>query len=222
MSRCADPPCVHRAIYALCRALAAPALTTLTGVRHFNVPRVRGMGGLLIAANHQSYLDPVLVGVALDRPIHYLARHDLFEVPGLGPLIRAVNTHPLRQNEVDGTAVRTVLRILRAGEALLLFPEGTRTWDGSIGRFQVGVGAIAARCGVPVLPVCIEGTFRCWPRSRTLPLPARVAVAFGEFLWPERRDARRLTREVAEQVAGLQRFLCRYLGRPSVEQQERS
>ena len=199
--------------YTACRSLASAVAISLTGVRHFNVPDLRRLGGVLIAANHQSYLDPVLVGMAFVERVDYLAREGLFRIPGFGQLIRAVGSHPVKRGVADSAALRTVLRVLRSGRPLLMFPEGTRTRDGSLGRFSPGVGAIAARAGVPVLPACIEGAFRCWPRMRALPMPARVAVAFGEPIRPEGVDGRALTVALVDQVAKLQRFLRCYLGR---------
>jgi len=193
------------AFYSVCRCISAPAMMVLTGVRHFDVPEIRG--GLLIASNHQSYLDPVLVGMALERPIHYLARRELFRVPGFGTLIKALGAHPVKRGHADAGALRTAMDLLRRGEALLVFPEGTRTRDGQLGEFRPGVGALAVRCGVPVLPVCIEGAYRCWPRSRLLPRPARVAVAYGEIIETKDRDGREVTEAIAEHIGRLHRFL---------------
>ena len=204
---------IRPALYAVCKHFGRAFAISLTGVRYFNVPDLEGLGGVLIVANHQSYLDPLLVGMAFPRPISYLAQEELFRVPGFGRLIRALGTHSVRRSGADPSAVRMVMRILRGGEPLLLFPEGTRTWDGTLGRFRPGVGAIAVRCRVPLLPICIEGAFKCWPRTRTLPMPARVAVAFGELLWPGEADGRSLTAALAERIALLQRSLRLYLAR---------
>ncbi len=182
-------------------------------VRYFNVPDVRQMGGgLLIASNHQSFFDPPLVGVGLPKAVCYLARRDLFRVPGLGAVLRAVGSFPVTRGAVDVAALKTVLHLLRNGEAVVMFPEGTRTRDGSLGQFKSGVAAIAIRCRVPVLPVCIEGTFACWPRSRALPRPGRVAVAYGPLLHPGGKSAEELSRLLYGEVAKLQEFLRDYMG----------
>jgi len=212
----------RHAFTAVCRYLAVPALTCLTGVRHFNVPDIGRIGGVLIAANHQSYLDPVLVAMALDRPIHYMARQGLFHVPGLGQLVRLLGARPVSRGRVDMAAFRAAVELLSRGKALLVFPEGTRTWNGDLGAFKVGVGAIAIRCGVPVLPVCIEGAFQCWPRTRRFPMPAMVAVAYDEPLWPRNRDGHALTRLLAERIRSMQNGLRRYLERAAPEQGERA
>jgi len=200
------------AFFQLCRHLCIHAMMALSGVRYFNVPDMQEVvGGLLIVANHQSYLDPVLVGMALGRPINYVARSSLFRLPGFTQLIRALGAHPINRGEVDRSGLKGIIKLLRKGEPLLLFPEGTRTSDGSLGEFGRGAGSLAVRCGVPVLPVCIEGAFRCWPRHRTLPRPARVAVAFGRPLSSQGCTAHELTRRVAAEIQRLQHSLRRYL-----------
>lgn len=188
-------------------------MTLFARVRHFNVPDLSGRkGGLLIASNHQSFLDPVLVGMGLAEPISYLARRSLFRTPGFRELLRVVSAHPIARGAVDSAALKTVLRLLREGEALLMFPEGTRTFDGSLGTFKSGVAAIAVRCGVPILPVCVEGAYMCWPRSRALPRPGRTAVAYGRLLEPLGKSAEELAAGLRAEVEELQAFLRGYLG----------
>jgi len=190
----------------------APTMA-LTGVRHFNVPNVRRMhGGMLFVSNHQSFLDPVLVGMALNEPLCYLARRTLFDVPVLGTLIRALDTYPVARGQVDPAALKMMLKLLRRGERLLMFPEGTRTRDGALGVFRSGAAAIAVRTGVPVLPVCIEGAYRCWPRTRALPLPARVAVKYGRPIASQGMSAEELTDLVRSRILEMRGFLRRYMG----------
>jgi 1-acyl-sn-glycerol-3-phosphate acyltransferase len=152
--------------------------------------------------------------VALDRPVHYLARSSLFRPPLFGRLIGALGAHPLRRGRIDGSALRSCMQVLRGGEPLLLFPEGTRTRDGSLGRMRPGAASLAARCGVPIIPVCIEGAFQAWPRSRALPHPAPVAVAFDRPMWTCGRDGRELTEEIAHRITEMQSRLRRFLGPP--------
>ena len=197
--------------YSICQTMAGSAVIVATSARYFNVPNLAAMGGVLVASNHQSYLDPVFIGMCCDRPLHFLARAELFEVPVFGAFIRSLRAHPVRVGQPDSTALKTMMRILRAGEPVVLFPEGTRTMDGKIGPFMPGVGSLAVRCGVPLLPVCIEGAFECWPRTRLLPRPARVAVAFGEPIEPNEADGRKLTAMLAGRVSTLQMRLREYL-----------
>ena len=207
---------MSRVVYSFCQAAAFLALTPYVRVRHFNVPDVGRLGGVLIASNHQSFLDPPLIGMALPEPVHYLARADLFEAPLLGRLLRAVNVHPIRRGQADVDALRTTIRILRAGRPLVLFPEGTRTPDGRLGRFRPGVGSLALRCGVPLLPVCIEGAFECWPRWRRLPSPGRVAVLYGDLIRPHGRSAHELAEALRQSIAEMQVGLREHLGRGTI------
>jgi 1-acyl-sn-glycerol-3-phosphate acyltransferase len=194
--------------YRFCRRVVWAPMKMLTRVRFLDAPDIsRREGGLLIAANHQSFLDPLLVGMALEEPICYLARRSLFRTPGFGRLLHALGAHPITRGAVDSRGIRTVLRLLRDGEAVLMFPEGTRTRDGTLGRFRRGVASLATRCNVPVLPVAIEGAYDAWPRTRALPRPARVGVAFGDTIRPEAREADELTDELRDEIARLQEFL---------------
>jgi len=204
----ADRGLIGRGLYWLVQTGAWGVGPAAGGVRHFNVPCAEQVeGGLLIASNHQSFYDPVLIGMALPRQVCYLARKSLFDVPVFGAAIRAVGARPVRRGAVDAEAVRTVIRLLRAGEALLMFPEGTRTRDGDFGRFSPGAAALAIRCGVPVLAVCIEGAFRSWPRTRPAPKASPIAVAFGKPMASGGRTAEELTQSVLEEMVELRGFL---------------
>lgn len=180
--------------------------------RYFDVPDLRGIDtGLLIASNHESFFDPVLVGMGLGRPISYLARRSLFGVPLFGWLLRAVGAHPISRGAVDSRALKSVLKLLRAGEGLLMFPEGTRTRDGRLGPFRTGVAAIAVRTGVPVLPAAVAGAFECWPRTRKLPRAGRAAVAYGRPIEPAGMSPEELTARLRAEVGRLQASLRAYL-----------
>ncbi|MBS3763493.1 MAG: lysophospholipid acyltransferase family protein [Candidatus Brocadiia bacterium] len=200
-------------LYSICRIASIAGITCLTGVRHFNVPDISRFDGVLFASNHQSFLDPVLVGIGLERPVHYLAKQGLFEIPGLGWLIRRLGAHPIRRGKVDSTAIRTTLQVLRSGEPLLIFPEGTRTETGDLRKMRPGIGSIALRCHVPVIPVCIEGAFRSWPRNRKLPRPAWVAVRYGNAIQPDQKNGNELTKLITAQIQTMQFQLNSYLGR---------
>jgi 1-acyl-sn-glycerol-3-phosphate acyltransferase len=195
-------------LYNCCRYFSWGGAVALGGVRHFGRPSAAQVeGGLLVASNHQSFFDPVLIGMAMPRQICYLARDTLFDVPGFGALIHAVGARPVRRGAVSAGTLKTVLGLLRAGEALLMFPEGTRTWDGSLGELSPGVAAIAVRSGVPVLPVCIEGAYRCWPRTRLLPRRSPIAVAFGRPIGSAGKTAEGLTARLREEMLESRAFL---------------
>jgi 1-acyl-sn-glycerol-3-phosphate acyltransferase len=149
--------------------------------------RVRGLenlpreGPVVVAANHASLLDPPAVGVMLTRPLHYLAKQELFSIPLFGRAIAALGSLPVARGGADRNAIREMTRVLERGECILIFPEGTRTHDGRLQEAKGGVGWIALQ--IPdawILPVYIEGTYGSWSRHRKLPRPGRVTVHVGE------------------------------------------
>jgi 1-acyl-sn-glycerol-3-phosphate acyltransferase len=199
--------------YHLWRSILFGPVVACTRVRYFNVPNLRRLRcGVMLVSNHQSFLDPVLVGIAMNEVTSYLARQDLFRIPVFGAIIRALGAHPVARGRVDRTALRTVVRLMQEGERLLVFPEGTRAWNGLLGRFRTGAAALAIRMNVPVLPVAVEGAFACWPRTQMLPRPGRVAVAYGELIYPCGQSPAQLTQRLREEIDKLQAFLREWLG----------
>lgn len=156
-----------------------------------HVGRVPAEGGVILAPNHASFLDPPLVGAAVTRPVSYLARKSLFSFPLLGWLLRRYRCIPVDRNATAPAGLRTLLERLQAGEAVLLFPEGTRSPDGSLRPAQVGLGLLVVRSQAPVVPVRLFGTYEAWSRHRRLPRPRPVRVVFGHPLdfAPQRREA---------------------------------
>jgi 1-acyl-sn-glycerol-3-phosphate acyltransferase len=121
--------------------------------------------------------------------MHSLAKSELFRIPGFAWLLRAVNAHPIRRQGVDRKAMRLCAELVRSGQMLLVFPEGTRTRDGQLQPGKPGVAMIAVQAGVPCVPAYIDGSYRAWPRHRLLPRPAKTRVFYGEpFDLPERAE----------------------------------
>lgn len=141
-------------------------------------------GGLLVCANHQSHLDPVLVGLSLDRRLNYLARENLFDILPLRWLIQSLNAVPIDRDGLGLAGLRETLRRLKRREAVLIFPEGTRTHDGEVAPLKPGFVALARRGRVPLLPVAVDGSFDAWPRTRSLPWPAVVHIVIGPPVAP--------------------------------------
>ncbi len=132
----------------------------------------------LLVANHQSYLDPLLLAVRMDRPVSYVARDSLFRVPGLGWLLRNTHVTPISRTAARAATIRAALQRLEEGFLVGIFPEGTRSSDG-VSEFRPGVAAILKRCDVPVYPVGIAGADRVWPRGSWFIRPRRIRVVFG-------------------------------------------
>jgi 1-acyl-sn-glycerol-3-phosphate acyltransferase len=138
-------------------------------------------GPVLFVSNHQSFLDPILVGVAAHRRQFYaLARSTLWNHPALAWLINSLNGVPVERHSADVKAMRRCLEVLDAGQALLLFPEGTRTPDGRTRAFSSGLMLLIKRARPKIVPVAIEGAFDAWPRTRKRPhLGGRIGVMYG-------------------------------------------
>ncbi len=149
---------------------------------------VPATGGLLLAVNHASFLDPVLVGLVMRRPIHFMARDTLFKKNGFGWLLRAVHSVPVRREGASRNSLRAVLDLLEEGRVVLVFPEGTRSRDGRFGKFRNGIVKMSQLAGVPVLPVVVGGSHRALGRGAWLPRPARTRVYFGDPLVFEAKE----------------------------------
>lgn len=164
-----------------------------------NVPCV---GGTIIAPNHISYLDPPVVGSAFDRQIFFMAKAELFVVPFLGWLIRQYGSFPVRRGVADRVALRQAEQLLCAGEAVMVFPEGTRSADGRLMPAELGIAMLALRTGATVVPIGVDGTDRVMPMHSLIIRPARVRVHIGPPLRFDDlyRDGP-LNREVVEEAA---------------------
>jgi 1-acyl-sn-glycerol-3-phosphate acyltransferase len=150
--------------------------------------RVPLQGPVVLASNHASYLDPPLVGAGLRREIAYLARESLFRFPGTGALLRSWNAVPVDREGGGGAGLKAILDRLLAGQAIILFPEGTRTRDGQLQRPRSGVGLVVIKSTAPVVPVRTFGTFEAFGRRHWIPRPRPIGVVYGSPLdFAERR-----------------------------------
>ena len=152
--------------------------------RTFGIGNIPRRGPLLIVANHQSFLDPLIIGgpIGSRRHLDYIARIGLFANPAISAYLKTLNTIPIRQDEPDAAAIRETLRRISMGRAVLIFAEGSRTTDGTVQPFKRGVALLVRRARCPVVPLALEGAFDTWPRSRTLPrvFGCRLMARFGE------------------------------------------
>lgn len=137
-------------------------------------------GGALLLVNHQSFLDPLLVGLPLSRPVSYLARDNLFRVPIIGHILRNTYVMPINREAASTASLREAIRRMDGGFYVGIFPEGTRTPDGTVGEFKPGFLALLRRTNVPVIPVGIAGAFEAYPKGRPFPSLGKVRVVFGE------------------------------------------
>lgn len=161
------------------QSIACHVGAALFRFRAHGLHNVPAGGGVILACNHQSFLDPVIASCALPRSVTFMARDTLFKVLPFRLLIESLNAFPVQRGTADLGAMKTSLRRLKEGWPLLVFPEGTRTKDGSIGAIRGGIGLLASRARVPVVPTCIVGAFEAWPRSSPLPHPSPIEVRYG-------------------------------------------
>jgi 1-acyl-sn-glycerol-3-phosphate acyltransferase len=160
-------------------------------------------GGGLVLSNHQSHLDPVLVGMAFNRRLNYLARDSLFGFAPFRWLINSLDAIPIDREGLGMSGLKETLRRLKRQELVLIFPEGTRTRDGQVGPLKPGFCALARRARVPLLPVAMDGAFQAWPRWRNYPLPGVIHVQVGAPILPhevERYADRELVAEVSRRI----------------------
>ena len=177
--------------------------------RVYNPERVPRTGPVILAANHASFLDPPLVGTALPRGIHYLARESLFRFPVIGSVLRYWDAVPVDRESGAG-GLKIILERLLRGAGIILFPEGTRSRDGNFQPARSGVGLAVIKSDAPVVPVRIFGSYEAWGPHLKLPRPHRVIVKFGRPLdfSALRKEARlapkarvkEIYQEVAEQI----------------------
>jgi 1-acyl-sn-glycerol-3-phosphate acyltransferase len=166
-------------LYAVVKPVAVTLMRLLFRLERRGAEHIPARGPVLVVANHSSVLDPPLIGGMCPRPLTFLAKAELFQIPGLGWLIRRLNARPLRREGADPSALRTARRVLDEGQALLVFPEGTRGEEGILREPKPGAALLAVQSGATVIPTYVSGSGRAWPRGRRLPRPAKVMVTFG-------------------------------------------
>ena len=197
--------------YRACWWIALLLCKILFGLKVTGAGRIPETGGVILASNHCSYADPVFIGVSTRRILHFLAKQEAFGWFFIGLLIRSLNASPIKRGLVDLKALSDVEEALREEKAVLLFPEGTRSKDGRLGKARPGVGLLGSRTGVPVIPLYISGT-ACIFRS----LFGRVGVHFGdpvyprEFIIPDNRKEtyHKITQEVMRRIEEIKKSEC--------------
>jgi 1-acyl-sn-glycerol-3-phosphate acyltransferase len=140
-------------------------------------------GPVILASNHRSYFDPPLIGVSVDREVHFMAKSELFSFPPFGALISALNAHPVRRGQKDTAAVDRMVELLKDGAAVVIFPEGTRNrGQDRLGKAKSGIARLAQASGVPIQIVCVRGSRNKW---KALLRRAPVRVYFGRVITSE-------------------------------------
>jgi 1-acyl-sn-glycerol-3-phosphate acyltransferase len=170
--------------------------------RVYNPERVPLQGGVILAANHASYIDPPLVGAGVPRMINYLARETLFHIPVLAAILRSWKVVPVDRDAGTGRGLKTILQRLAQDGAIILFPEGTRTRDGNFQPARSGIGLTVIKSKAPVVPVRVFGTYEAYGRTKKLPSPRRLEVKYGKPLLfeKERAEAENCSKDRLKQI----------------------
>ncbi len=168
-------------------------------------------GPALLAMNHQSFLDPPFAGISCQRPIHYLARKTLFDIPVIGWILRRINVIGVDLGSSDVAALKAVMRVLKSGGCTIVFPEGTRTRDGNLQPAKPGAGFIIAKTLAPVVPMRIFGAYEAFPKGAKIPRMHPVTIVAGKPIHFGKTDItgdprivfQRLSEHVMEKIAEL-------------------
>ncbi len=189
--------------YSGARMLARLVGVTAFGMRCAGRDHIPTSGPVLVCANHQSHFDPVLVGLCSDRPMNYLARDTLFNIPGFRQLIEFYDAIPIDREGTGLAGIKETLKRLKRGEMVLIFPEGSRTRDGELAALKPGFLTLARRSQAAILPVGIDGAFDSLPRNCCCPRITTICVCIGSAIMPadaaERNDESLLA-EVARRM----------------------
>lgn len=198
--------------YLFVRFLARIIVKLLFRVDVKGVKHIPPEGAFLIAPNHISFLDPVVVGAFVPRDLHYMARASLFEIPFLGWLLGICQTFPVRKDRPQPQTMKKAISVLKEGKGLLIFPEGTRNTTGKLKKGGPGLGMLASISGAPVIPTNISGTEKALPVDAGWIRLEKVRVQFGKPVFPDEFKAnepkrvfyQKLTGEVMARIKDLQ------------------
>ena len=167
-------------VYRIGYTLFKTAARLFFGYNVVNRERLKGLEGCMIASNHVSFMDPPMVGVAFDEAIYYLARKSLFSNPVAAWVYRQWNTIPMNQARPELSSLRQIIKLLKNGEKVLMFPEGQRSWDGELAEGKTGVGMMIAKSRARVQPVRVFGAEEILPRGASFPRRGKVTIVIGE------------------------------------------
>ncbi|MCQ9208896.1 MAG: 1-acyl-sn-glycerol-3-phosphate acyltransferase, partial [Omnitrophica bacterium] len=166
-------------LYLIVRAIAIILFKFLFRLQVNGLENIPGKGAFILAVNHTSYLDPPVLAAACPRIVSFLAKEELFENKLFAAFITGLNAFPLKSQSGDMKSLRWAIGILKRGKALIIFPEGRRTPDGKLDKPLSGVGLLAAKAVVPVIPAFIQGANKALPIESKFIRLEQIRVYFG-------------------------------------------
>lgn len=191
----------------LLRPLVRSLTRALWHVKFEGIENIPCKDGLIIASNHQSYIDPFVISIPIKRPLRYLAWNVAMGWPVVGRAMKLLGAWSLQLEGSDPAPIRRSLQWLRAGGAVMIFPEGGRGKpDGSMVRFKAGAVRIALEAKVPILPITIRGANEVWPAGRYVPRLGKIEVIYHPLFYPEPKpdeDTRECARREIQELASI-------------------
>ncbi|HOV78641.1 MAG TPA: lysophospholipid acyltransferase family protein [Bacillota bacterium] len=186
--------------YGFARFVCRIVLVLLRRWEVYGAENLPASGGLVLVSNHISYWDPVVIGCAFNRQVYFMAKSELFEIPLLGPLLRALGAFPVRRDRTDSNAIRTALKIIKEGNIVGVFPEGTRSHTGELLRPHMGAAMLASKAGVAMLPVAVSGTRGVFGKVKVF---VGKPVKSGEKTRVVKADLEKASGQVMNQISSL-------------------
>lgn len=186
-------------IYLISKAILFAFLKIFNRLEVIGAENVPLKGGVIIAANHVSYMDPPVIGVSLKRRPVYMAREGLFKIPILGFFVKMFAI-PVTRGKAQPSTIKEAIRRLKSGELIVIFPEGSRSSDGSFLDAKRGVGVLSAMCGVPVIPTFIKGTEKALPVGAKFLKPSKIKVIFGKPMSFDKGTDKQLHEKISKDI----------------------
>ncbi len=188
-------------------SVVSPVLHTYFRGRIYGAEKVPQKGRLLVVSNHASDFDPLLLSCCVNRPVAYMAKEELFQVPVLKQAIQAYGAYPVKRGSADRSAMKAAIASIESGWATGVFLDGTRTPDGRIADPKLGAAWIAAKTQTPLLPVSLWGTHAIFRKGSAIPRPALITVRVGELIAPpassDRSELDAITQRCALEINNL-------------------
>lgn len=178
-------------IYKICRFICSVIVHLFWTVKIVGEDISNYEGSFILAANHVSYLDPIILGIAVKRPINFIAKKEVFSIPLLSFILKKIGVIPVDRKNINPVSIRKSIVLLKKGHILGIFPEGTRSWDGNLLELNAGMVKIALQANVPIIPVGLKGTFEIYPPQAKFPAIFKRQCIYIHFGKPFKLDKNR-------------------------------